>query len=153
MKGIIKQIYRVEPLLAVDASYILGVKVNAQANAVKKAMIEAIHDITGISVPAQRVKIKKTGDKEIYTFAEDDTIFRITGTHGKWAFSIMIPHVGNKGHEDVPISESASFIRSGHADSLDQIMSFFRGSLGQAVTFLRMRKFAFDAKGNVVSTL
>lgn len=153
MKNIIKQIYAVEPLLAVDASYVLGVKVEAVANAVKKAMLEAIHDITGISVPAKKITIKKSGDKEIYTFTEDDTIFRITGTHGKWAFSIMIPRVGNKGLEDVPVSESASFIRSGHADSLDQIMKFFKSSLGQAITFLRLRKFAFDAKGNVVSTL
>lgn len=152
-QNIIRQIAAIEPLLAIDASYTLGIKVVGQANVVKKAMIEAIHDVTGISVPANKIKIKRVGGKEIYTFVEDDTIFRITGNSGRWVFLVAIPHVGNKGSDDVHIHESGSFTDTGHATSIEQVMNFFKGALGKAMTFLKLRKFAFDAKGNIVSTL
>lgn len=152
-QNLIKQISRIEPLLAIDASRILGVKIEAQANIVKKQMIESIHDITGISVPANKIKIKKTGGKEIYTFTEDDTIFRITGINGKWVFLVAIPHVGNKGTDDVHIHEAGSFTDTGHATSIEQVMNFFKGALGKAMTFLKLRKFAFDTKGNIISTI
>lgn len=155
MKQIIKQIYKLDPTLAIDASYVLNntAIVIGQANVVKKQMIDAIHDITSISIPAQKIKIKKTGNKEIYTFTEDDTIFRISGHNGTWTFLVAIPHVGAKGFEDVDIHEAASFLKTGKSKSLEQIISFFRKALGQAMSFLRIRKFAFDAKGNIVSTL
>lgn len=149
---IIEEIRQLNPLLAIDASYALGVKVEAQPGVVKQQMLEAIHSATGISVPARRITIKKTGGKENYTFTEDDTIFRITGKNGTWTFMAAIPRIGARGLGGVDTHEAASFFRSGHSKSIDEIMVFFRKALGEAVMFLRMRKFAFDTKGNIVST-
>jgi hypothetical protein len=153
MKKLIAEIYKIDPPLVVDIFYVLNTKINSQANVIKKQMIEAIHDITGISIRPQKIVIKKTGNKEIYTFTEDDTIFRIIGQNGNWTFLVAIPHVGAKGFDDVSIHESAGFIKTGKSKSLEQIISFFRKALGQAVSFLRIRKFAFDNKGNILSTV
>lgn len=153
MKKIIAEIQGINPLLAIDASYALRIKVEAQPNIIKKQMIDAIHDITGVSVRPQKITIKKNGGKEIYTFTEDDTIFRISGHNGTWTFLVAIPHVGAKGFEDVDVHEAAGFIKTGKSKSLEQIMTFFRKALGQAMSFLRIRKFTFDTKGNIISTL
>jgi len=128
-----------------------GAQELAQKVVAKDQFAAQIASLISSVLGIKNFKLKRNPAKALYSYEEDDKVFKIQQKGDSWEYIVAIPHINAKGFEEIDVEEDAAFVKRGEAKDPEMLLSMLEKTLRQLANFLKVRKVKFNNNGELVA--